>query len=116
MAGRIRVSDKVFRTVDGITFASMAEMNRYCYLRLLERIGEITELELQPAFVLQEAHVRGGERIRKIVYKADFRYREKATGKVIVEDVKGHRTDVYRLKMKLLLGRYPGINFKEVKA
>lgn len=36
--------------VDGITFDSIKESNRYIELKALERIGEIKDLELQPVF------------------------------------------------------------------
>jgi hypothetical protein len=39
-------------TIDGITFDSKKEAQRYCELRLLQKAGEITHLELQPAFRL----------------------------------------------------------------
>lgn len=114
-SGRIRVSEKARRTMDGFTFDSMAEMNRYAELRMLERAGVIRDLELQPEFVLQDRFSRRGIRYAKIVYRADFRYMDQ-DGQEIIEDVKGHETDVYRLKRKLLLYRYPDINFREVRA
>ena len=101
MAGRYRVADKSRRTVDGIVFDSMAEARRYSELRMLERVGSVTELELQPEFVLHAG----------IKYRADFRYR--LNGKQIVEDVKGHKTAVYKIKKKLLLADYD-IDFREV--
>jgi hypothetical protein len=113
-SGRIRVSAKSERTLDGITFASKAERKRYAELLLLERAGEITDLEIQPRFVLLEKFERAGEVHRAITYVADFRYRLK--GLFVVEDVKGMRTDVYRLKKKLFLHRYSEIDFREVEA
>ena len=85
--------------LDGITFASRAEAQRYADLKLLERIGEITELELQPAFDL----VVNGHKVCR--YIADFRYRKAATGEAVVEDVKSAptRTPEYRIKRKLML-------------
>lgn len=95
--------------VDGIRFDSKKEANRYCELKLLERQGLIANLELQPVFVLQE-----GKGLT-IKYKADFRYLE-PDGNYVVEDVKskGTMTAVYRLKKKLLLKQYPGLDFREV--
>jgi hypothetical protein len=115
MAGRIKVAPKEARTRDGIVFDSRAEMKRYDELKMLERSGLVSEIVLQPRFVLQEAfdHPEYG-RQRVIEYVADFGYKE--GGKKIIEDCKGHRTDVYKLKKKLLLARYPAINFREVKA
>lgn len=104
MAGRYRVASADRRTVDGITFDSLAEARRYSELRLMERAGEIAQLELQPVYLLHAG----------IKYRADFRYRDK-DGREVVEDVKGHLTDVYRLKKKLLLADYSEIDFREVK-
>lgn len=110
---RIRVSPKEARTVDGIVFDSKREAARYLELRAMERAGLISELELQPEFELQEAFTRAGKRERAITYRADFRYRDDESGHWIVEDVKGMRTEVYRIKRKLLLHQYPEINFRE---
>ena len=92
--------------VDGITFDSKREAARYMELVLLERAGEISRLELQPSF---ECIIDG----KKIcTYKADFRY---FTAKeCVVEDVKGVKTPVYRLKKKLVEALYPGVKIKEV--
>ncbi|MEO3947646.1 DUF1064 domain-containing protein [Gorillibacterium sp. CAU 1737] len=103
---------KAIRTqAHGIWFDSKAEAEYYCGLKLLERAGEVTAIELQPAFVLLESSP--GE--RGITYRADFRvtYRD---GRQEVIDVKGVRTPSYRLKVKLLRSRYPEINFREVGA
>lgn len=115
MAGRYAVGPKAARTVDGIVFDSNAESWRYAELKALERAGIISGLELQPEYELQPAfaHKRGRE--RGIRYRADFRYRDE-NGQVVVEDVKGHRTAVYKLKRKMLLYRYPEIEFREVEA
>lgn len=115
MAGRYTVSSKAARTVDGITFASAAEAGRYAELALLEAAGTIGGLERQPEYELLPPFAHKGGRERGIRYRADFRYRDEA-GQVVVEDVKGHRTAVYKLKRKLLLYRYPEIEFKEVRA
>ncbi len=92
-------------TVDGITFDSVKEAARYSTLRLLERAGEITDLELQPTYVLD---VNGHPVCR---YRADFRYREK--GRLVVEDVKGFKTEEYRLKARLMKAIH-GIEVVEV--
>jgi hypothetical protein len=52
--------------VDGIRFDSVKEARRYNELKLLERGGEIKNLELQPRFVLQESFKRDGKTYRKI--------------------------------------------------
>lgn len=110
MAGRIRVAPKEERTLDGILFDSKAEMNRYAELRMLERAGIIAKLKLQPSFEL----LSNTGKERGFSYRADFEYEE--DGRRIVEDVKGHRTDVYKLKRKLFRAQYPEIDFREIKA
>ena len=100
--------------VDGIKFGSASEAARYVELKLLERAGKIRGLELQPRYELIKAFTTdSGERVRGIAYVGDFRYVDK-TGAVIVEDVKGFKPDVYKIKRKLLLWRYPDINFIEI--
>ena len=42
-----------------------------------------------------------GETVRPITYKADFVYLQ--DGKNVIEDVKGVRTDKYKLKYKMML-------------
>lgn len=92
--------------VDGITFDSKKEAQRYQVLKMLERAGAITDLKYQVAFELIPK--QDGERAVK--YIADFVYKE--NGKVVVEDVKGKRTQVYILKRKLMLERH-GIKILE---
>lgn len=90
--------------VNGIKFDSKAEAARYKILKKREATGEISELTLQPRFTLQEKFKHGGKTIRKIEYIADFEYSK--NGKQVVEDVKGVKTDVYKLKKKMFLLKY----------
>lgn len=100
--------------VDGITFASKRESERYTELKLLERAGLITDLELQPSFELQPAFMYDGKKEMAIVYKADFQYFDVETNTIITEDVKGVRTEIYKLKRKMLLRNFPYVIFREV--
>ena len=110
------VSSPEARTVDGIRFDSKAESRRYQELVLMLRASEITDLERQPVFLLVPAFIdKLGKKHQGVSYRGDFRYKDRQ-GKIIVEDVKGALTEVYRIKKKLLLWRYPDINFVEVKA
>jgi len=100
-------------TIDNITFASKAEAAHYKLLMIRLRAGEIRLLTTQPKFVLQEAFkTADGKRIREISYVADFCYIENE--KVVVVDVKGIRTEVYNIKKKLFMYRYPDYIFIEV--
>lgn len=92
--------------IDNIPFSSKKEAQRYATLRMLEKTGCISDLKCQVAFELIPK--QQGERAVK--YIADFVYKE--NGRVIVEDVKGKRTQVYILKRKLMLERH-GIKILE---
>ena len=94
--------------VDGRLFDSKAESARWQELQLLERAGEIKELERQVEYELIPK--QKGERAVK--YIADFRYVDH-DGKTVVEDTKGVKTPVYILKRKLLLWVH-GIRIREV--
>lgn len=102
---------------NGIKFDSIKEKNRYIQLKLLEKAKEIKELELQPKFLLIDTIRYNNKTYHKTYYIADFRYFSIKEGKYIVEDVKSPITakdKVYRLKIKLLLSKYPNINFIEI--
>lgn len=99
--------------VDGITFDSKKEADYYASLKLLEKAGEVSDIELQPRFELQEPFVCDGKKERKIEYVADFSFMQ--NGKRVVVDVKGMRTQVYKLKRKLFLYKYGDqVEFREV--
>lgn len=99
-------------TIDGITFDSAKEATRWAELRLLERAGQIFNLQRQVSFTLIPKQVRDGKTVeRPVVYKADFVYTE--NGEDVVEDVKGVKTKEYIIKRKLLLWQY-GIQIREV--
>jgi hypothetical protein len=99
--------------VDNIKFDSNLEATRYKELKLLLRAGEISNLELQPRFLLQDSFKKNGRTFRKIEYVADFKYIE--NGKTIVEDVKGIQTDVFKLKYKIFEKVYPDLTLKIIK-
>ena len=116
-------SKKVTR--DGMAFDSIKEYRRYCELRLLEKAGEISNLQRQVEFELIPAQrepntvgVRGGKIKGKtlehaVKYVADFVYTE--DGQTVVEDVKSPatKTPEYVIKRKLMLWAR-GIQIKEV--
>ncbi len=99
--------------VDCYVFDSIAESKRYKELALLEKVGKIENLQLQPKFLLQESFKKNGKTYRKIEYIADFMYEEK--GQVIVEDVKGKETEAFKLKHKLFEKKYPGLELRIIK-
>lgn len=85
-------------------FDSKKEAQRFDQLMLLMKAGHIGGLLSQVPFRIE---VNG---IKICKYIADFTYME--NGKYIVEDTKGKRTDVYKLKKKLMLAVH-GIEIKE---
>jgi hypothetical protein len=99
--------------IDMYVFDSIAESKRYKELALLQKAKKIENLQLQPKFLLQESFKKNGKTFRKIEYIADFMYEEK--GKVIVEDVKGKETEVFKLKRKLFEYKYRGLELKVIK-
>jgi hypothetical protein len=118
--------------VDGIEFDSKKEARRYWELKLLQRAGKISDLQLQREFELIPAQYEAFERYGKTgkrlqdgkrcieqscTYKADFCYMQ--DGQLVVEDVKGYRDPQsagyakFVIKRKLMLWRY-GIKIIEV--
>lgn len=89
--------------VDGIRFDSKKEGRRYGDLKLLERAGQIRNLERQPKFpfVIGDVYV--------CEYRADFAYFE--NNERVIEDVKskGTKTPIFKLKMRLMEACYPGV-------
>lgn len=96
--------------VDGITFDSKKEANRYLELKILEKAGEIKDLKLQERFEIIPK--QKGE--RNAVYKADFSYFDNNKNIQVVEDTKGFKTAEYILKRKLFKLKYPDIVFIEI--
>ena len=110
---KYHVAPAADRTVDGIRFDSKAEMQRFFQLQLLERAGLISGLERQPEYVLIQPFAANGRRYRGIKYRGDFRYVE--GGRTVVEDVKGHLTEAYKMKRQLFAKAYPNLVFKEIR-
>ena len=96
--------------IDGITFDSRKEASRYLALKSMEEDGTIEDLRRQVRYELVPAFDVDGKHYRPVFYVADFVYVE--NGKEVVEDVKGVRTDTYKLKSKLFARRY-GMSIKE---
>lgn len=89
---------------DGETFDSVKEYHRWIELCLLEKGGVISDLQRQVKYVLIPSQKEGKKTIeRECSYRADFVYTDNETGETVVEDVKGMRTEVYKIKRKLML-------------
>lgn len=85
-------------------YASRKEHRRANELKLLQRAGIIKYLREQVTYELipTQRDVNGKVIERACSYVADFVYTDK-DGTLIVEDTKGMRTEVYRIKRKLML-------------
>ena len=109
--------------VDGITFDSRKEAERYMVLKEKAEKGQISGLQRQVKFILIPAQrepdqigPRGGKKPGKLLerecaYIADFVYTE--NGQQVVEDTKGMRLSDYIIKRKLMLWVH-GIKIKEI--
>ncbi len=94
------------RTSDGIVHDSQREANRWVELNLLQKAGQIKNLNRQVKFVLIPKQVEYvGKKVkvleREVAYIADFVYQE--NGQTVVEDSKGMKTKDYIIKRKLML-------------
>lgn len=102
-------------SVDGFTFDSVKEMNRYVDLKFMLLAHEISDLELQKEYELQPAfRDNNGKMVRPIYYRADFVYKDK-DGNTVIEDVKSEATKndaVYKIKKKMMA--YRGLTITEV--
>ena len=101
-------------TVNGKVFDSKKEAKRYCELVKLEQAGLIKDLETQKKFLLLDSFKKNGKTYKQISYYADFVYFDVYSKKTIVEDVKGVKTQVYKIKKKLFEFVYPNLTIKEI--
>lgn len=104
-------------TVDGITFDSKGEHSRFCFLKLMEQAGEISDLRYHVKYTL---FPKGTVDIRRLPdgreielrrydkehwYEADFVYINKK-GEEIVEDFKGFETPEFKEKRTMFKAIY----------
>lgn len=93
--------------VSGHRFDSKLEARRFEDLRLLQKAGAISKLEVHKHWDLHVNNIQIG------YYEADFTYQE--GGKTVIEDAKGFMTPLYRWKKKHVLAEY-GIEIREINA
>jgi len=88
---------KNIRTViDGISFPSKAEGAYYCMLKLRERAGEVSNVEMQKPYALT---VNG---FLVCTYRADFVFDDLHEKRHRCVDVKGMQTPEFKIKKKLM--------------
>lgn len=100
--------------IDGMLFDSQLEANRYFQLKLLEKAKEIKDLRRQVTFELQPKYKKGNKYILPINYIADFVYYDVKKKKTIVEDTKGFKTEVYKIKKKMFEYLYYDLEITEI--
>lgn len=93
--------------VDGISFDSQAEANYYCQLKLLLRAHEIDGFCRQAHFVVTEG--KNGEKGTEYVTDFVIFY---PNGSYRIVDVKGVKTDIFKLKIKCLREKYPKLKIE----
>lgn len=99
-------------TINGFTFDSKKEADRYRELLRLQNAGAITELQRQVKYQLIPSQKIAGKVVeRACSYVADFVYVQGE--ETIVEDTKGVKTPDYIIKRKLMLWVH-GIRIREV--
>lgn len=107
------------KEIDGHLFDSTGEANAYLLLRQWQMAGAISDLEIQPRYLIQECHYHvvnprtkaGHSKAKNVFYVPDFRFQR--NGKTVVVDFKGCKTAVYRIKAKMFQETYPEIEFQE---
>lgn len=104
---KVKSKFKNKRTImDNIEFPSKKEASRYVRLKCLQNAGAIKGLELQKKYYFE---LNG---LIIFHYRADFVYYCYERNMEIVEDVKGYKTPLYRLKKKLIEAQH-GITITE---
>lgn len=101
---------------DGTKFDSKREMHRYCNLLLMQKAKVITGLELQPRIpiIIKGVAIKYliATGTRQMFYVADFKYFDRERQQWVLEDAKGHATEVYKIKRALV--KAMGITIEEV--
>ncbi|WP_171178638.1 DUF1064 domain-containing protein [Ruegeria sp. HKCCD8929] len=99
---RVRGAQRV--EIDGESFDSKAEADRWNQLQLLQMAGEISGLrrQVEIGLVGRDGPIMTDSGKRQRVYRADFVYVDHALGAQVIEDRKGHATDVFNLKKAIL--------------
>ena len=112
LAGKSKYNNNKIK-YQGLTFDSQKEFEYYLILKDKEKRGLVFNLKRQVPLEIQPAFTdKTGVKQRAITYKADFVYTDRLSGKERYIDVKGFRTEVYKLKKKLLA--YKNIIIEEV--
>ncbi len=104
-----RVKNVRKKVIDGITFDSTREARRYQDLVLMQKAGTISQLRRQVPYGIL---ING---VLICTWVADFVYMG-PDGRRVVEDTKGWKTDIYKLKKKMFEAYYNAKIKQETKA
>lgn len=91
-------------TADGVTHDSKTEAQRWEELKLLQQSGAICGLrrQVEIGLVGRDGPIMTDSGKQQRVYRADFAYVDNALGITVIEDRKGHETEVFNLKKAIL--------------
>lgn len=95
--------------LDGLLFDSKREAAYYSELKIREKAGEVTGVEMQRPFALL-----GSNGTLMATFRADFCFWDNTAGRFRCIDVKGFDTPVGKLKRKMMKGLL-GIDVEIVK-
>lgn len=104
-----------FRIINNVKHKFDSKREARCFDDLFRqlKLGMISQLKLQPKYLLIPTLNWNETTLRKISYIADFEYLDKNGNKIAV-DAKGFQTDVYKLKKRLFIQNYPDYKLVEV--
>jgi hypothetical protein len=108
------MGNNYFRTKKYKGSDSKTEHERLLQLRLLEKAGEIKNLQEQVSFELQPSFkTNQGKTIKKMEYTPDFVYYDCKLKGIVAEESKGFKTESYKMRSKLFQYKYPEYIFIE---
>jgi hypothetical protein len=108
------MGNNYFRTKKYKGSDSKTEYQRLQQLKLLEKAGEIKNLQEQVFFELQPSFKNNqGKTIRKMEYTPDFVYFDCKLKAMVAEESKGFKTEGYKMRSKLFQYKYPDYIFIE---
>ena len=87
-------------------YDSKKEAARAAQLKIMQSAGLITELKEQVVFIIAPSVVVQGRKRPPMKYIADFEYMDMSKpigARLVVEDVKGMLTPIYKLKRHLMM-------------
>lgn len=98
--------------INDIIFDSVMEARYYVYLLDEKAYGSIESFEIQKTYeLIPSIKDKNGKKHRATTYIADFVIKYKDGAESVI-DIKGKKTEVFKIKEKMLLYFYPEIDFR----